>query len=70
MRAFAVTLLVLAVAVPAAASICAFDAAPAATLLFPFVVFDYNHPLDGVTTLIAITNTSPQAQVVHVTLWS
>jgi hypothetical protein len=54
----------------AEANICAADAVPAATLLFPHVVFDYSDPLGGVTTLIIITNMSHQAQIVHVTLWS
>ena len=70
MKTCLAALLVLVVAAPALASICAFDAAPAATLLFPFVVFDYNNPLDGDTTLISITNMSPEAQIVHVTLWT
>jgi len=52
------------------ANVCAFDAVPAATLLFPFVVFDYNNPVDGSTTLFAITNVSADAQIVHVTVWS
>jgi len=52
------------------ANICAFDPVPAATLLFPFVAFDYNNPIDGSTTLFAITNVSNEAQIVHVTLWT
>ena len=52
------------------ANICAFDPVPAATLLFPFVAFDYNNPIDGTTTLFAITNVSNEAQIVHVTLWT
>ena len=52
------------------ANVCAFDAVPAATLLFPFVALDYNNPVDGSTTLFAITNVSSEAQIVHITLWS
>lgn len=52
------------------ANICAFDPVPAATLLFPFVAFDYNNPIDGTTTLFSITNVSNEAQIVHVTLWT
>lgn len=52
------------------ANICAFDAVPAATLLFPFVQYDYNSGGAGATTLFAITNVSSEAQVVHVTLWT
>lgn len=52
------------------ANFCAFDPAPAASLLFPFVAFDYNNPINGTTTLFAITNVSSEAQVVHVTIWT
>ncbi len=38
------------------ANVCAFDAVPSATLLFPFVAFDYNNPMHGNNTLFAITN--------------
>ena len=38
--------LALGAALPVAANVCAFDPVPAATLLFPFVVFDYNDPID------------------------
>ena len=34
------------------------DRAPAASLLFPFVTFDYETPYGGETTLISITNLS------------
>jgi len=54
----------------AEANICAADVVPAATLLFPHVVYDYSDPLAGVTTLVVITNMSHEAQIVHVTLWS
>ncbi|MCD4748779.1 MAG: hypothetical protein K8R59_05335, partial [Thermoanaerobaculales bacterium] len=50
------------------ANICAFDPVPAATLLFPFVEYDYSH--NGATTAFAITNVSSEAQVVHITLWT
>jgi hypothetical protein len=52
------------------ANVCAFDAVPAATLLFPFVTLDYNDPLGGVSTTFTITNVSAEAQIVHVTVWS
>lgn len=55
---------------PGAANICALDTVPAATLLFPYVVLDYNHPETGVTTILSLTNTAPQAQIVHVTIWT
>lgn len=51
------------------ANVCAFDAAPAATLLFPFVTLDYNSNT-GVSTGFSITNVSAEAQVVHVTVWT
>ncbi len=62
--------LIVAASSVAYANICAFDAVPAATLLFPFVTLDYNNPVDGSTTLFAITNVSSEAQIVHITVWS
>ncbi len=52
------------------ANVCAFDAVPAATILFPFVSLDYNNPLAGTSTTFSITNVSAEAQIVHVTVWS
>ena len=52
------------------ANVCAFDAVPAATILFPFVTLDYNAPVSGVSTTFSITNVSSEAQVVHVTVWT
>jgi hypothetical protein len=55
------------------ASLCANDVVPAATLLFPFVQYDYDAGLagdSGATTLFAITNVSNEAQIVHITLWT
>ncbi|RLE22655.1 MAG: hypothetical protein DRJ61_07935 [Acidobacteria bacterium] len=52
------------------ANFCAFDQVPAATLLFPFVHFDYNMGAAGSVTNFAITNVSSEAQIVHVTLWT
>jgi hypothetical protein len=52
------------------ANVCAFDAVPAATLLFPFVALDYNSPLTGTSTSFSITNVSSEAQIVHVTVWT
>jgi hypothetical protein len=54
----------------AGATTCSSDVVPAATLLFPFVVFDYDNPIIGDTSLVTIINTAPAAQIVHVTLWS
>ena len=52
------------------ANVCAFDAVPAATILFPFVSLDYNNPTGGVSTTFSITNVSAEAQIVHVTVWT
>jgi len=53
------------------ANVCAMDQAPAATLLYPFVVYDYNAVNDkGDTTLFAVTNVSNEAVIVHFTLWT
>jgi len=52
------------------ANVCAFDAVPAATILFPFVALDYNNPMTGTNTTFSITNVSAEAQVVHVTVWT
>jgi hypothetical protein len=51
------------------ANVCAFDPVPAASLLFPFVAYDYTGTT-ATNTLFAITNVSSEAQIVHVTLWS
>ncbi len=61
---------VLGVSGVANANYCSFDAVPAATLLFPFVAFDYEGGFDGDTTQIAITNVSSEAQIVHITVWT
>lgn len=65
--------LVLAAGNMAHANICAMDDVPAATLLFPFVVFDYDAYHAGTygqDTIFSITNMSAEAQIVHVTLWT
>ena len=65
--------LALGLASTAYANYCAYDVVPAATLLFPFVVYDYeagDTGNDGQTTLFAITNVSSEAQIVHVTVWT
>jgi hypothetical protein len=62
--------LVLGAGSVAYANICAFDPVPAATLLFPFVAYNYELEGDGVNTLFAITNVSSEAQIAHVTLWT
>jgi len=63
---------VVALVVPMAAdaSVCATDPVPAATLLFPYAVFDYNNPVSGLNTRMTIINTAAQAQIVTVVLWS
>jgi hypothetical protein len=55
---------------PVCANICAMDVVPASTLLFPFVMYDYDADGAGQTTIISITNVSSHAQIVRVTLWS
>jgi hypothetical protein len=55
--------------VAVANQICSFDPVPAASLLYPYVVYDYSGTTDT-NSLLAITNTSSVAQIVHVTLWS
>jgi hypothetical protein len=52
------------------ANVCAFDPVPAATLLFPFVPYNYSQGAAGYNTLFAITNVSNEAQIVHVTVWT
>jgi hypothetical protein len=52
------------------ANYCSFDAVPAATLLFPFVAYDYEGGFEGQTTQLAITNVSSEAQIVHITVWT
>ncbi len=68
-----VGVLALGLASTAYANYCANDVVPAATLLFPFVQYDYVAGAagnNGATTLFAITNVSSQAQIVHITLWT
>ncbi len=50
------------------ANVCATDVVPAATLLYPYLVYDYNDPNN--TSLFAVTNVSWEAQIVHFTLWT
>ena len=52
------------------ANLCSTDVVPAASLLFPFVQYDYELGDDGDNTLFAITNVSNEAQIVHITLWT
>jgi hypothetical protein len=52
------------------ANVCAFDPVPAASLLFPFVAYDYDAGFAGDTTIFSITNVSAEAQIVHVTVWT
>ena len=52
------------------ANVCAFDNTPAATLLYPFEAYNYAEGASGVNTLFSVTNTSSEAQIVHVTVWT
>ena len=52
------------------ANFCSTDVVPAATLLFPFVAYDYDGGFEGTTTQFAITNVSSEAQIVHITVWT
>lgn len=52
------------------ANVCAFDPVPAASLLFPFVAYDYDGGFAGDTTIFSITNVSAEAEIVHVTVWT
>ena len=63
-------LLIIVAAGPSDANICAVDNTPAATLLFPFVVLDYNDFIGGERSLITITNTSSQSQITRITVWT
>jgi hypothetical protein len=68
-----ISLLLLGACGTAHANVCAIDDVPAATLLFPFVVFDYDAyraGTHGQDTLFSITNMSAEAQIVHITLWT
>lgn len=69
-RVIGLFFLTIVAAGPTMANICAVDNAPAATLLFPFVVVDYNDIVGGEKSLITITNTSPHSQVTRITVWS
>ena len=66
----AVGVMALGLSSVAYANYCSFDAVPSATLLFPFVAYDYEGGFDGQTTQFAITNVSAEAQIVHITVWS
>jgi hypothetical protein len=52
------------------ANVCAFDPVPAATLLFPFVTYNYGLGASGYNTLFAVTNVSDEATIAHVTVWT
>ena len=68
-----ISLLVLGTCGTAHANVCAIDDVPSATLLFPFVVFDfdaYHAGLKGQDTIFSITNMSAEAQIVHLTVWT
>jgi hypothetical protein len=55
------------------ANFCARDVVPASTLLVPYAVQSMNGPLvnaAGYATLLSVTNTSHEAQIIHVTVWN
>lgn len=54
---------------PAHAVACTLDRVPAATLLLPYFEVDLGRP-NGRTTLLAVVNTSAQAQIAHLVLWT
>jgi len=54
---------------PAAASICAVDEVPAATLLLPYFELDLVNAW-GVTTMFTVNNASATAVLAHVVVWS
>ena len=68
-----ISVLVLGTCGTVQANVCAIDDVPAATLLFPFVVFDfdaYHAGTKGQDTIFSITNMSAEAQIVHLTFWT
>ena len=69
MKTFALSLALLALTVPAGATICSIDNVPSATLLLPYFEVDLDHP-DGVTTLFSVNNASATAVLAHVVIWS
>ena len=60
--------LVLGVGSVAYANYCATDVVPAATILYPFVQYNYTDPNNN--TLFSVTNVSNEAVIVHFTLWT
>jgi len=60
--------LVFAGASVAYANMCARDNVPGATILYPFVHYNYTDP--NVNTLFSVTNVSSEAVIVHFTLWT
>jgi len=60
--------LVFGVGNAAYANMCARDTVPAATILYPFIQYNYADP--DVNTLFSVTNVSNEAVIVHFTLWS
>jgi hypothetical protein len=65
----AISFLMLALAVPASAAVCNIDVSPAATLLLPYFEVNLDDP-NGLTTLVSVNNSSAQAVLAHVTIWS
>ena len=64
-------LLVLSLAAPVPAVLCAVDEVPAATLLIPHFMVDLDAcGSPGLNTVVKITNTEPTSTVVHLTFWT
>lgn len=50
---------------------CDIAVTPAATLLLPYFEVDFNAPnTEGVNTIFTLTNTSPEPQIAHITIWT
>jgi len=64
----AVVALVMGAGSAAYASMCARDNVPAATILYPFIQYNYADP--NVNTLFSVTNVSSEAVIVHFTMWT
>lgn len=66
-----VSLLVLFLATPASAVLCAVDEVPAATLLIPHFTVDLDAcGASGLNTIVKIANTAASSTIVHLTFWS
>lgn len=68
-RVLTLAFCLLCLASPAAAEMCAMDIVPAATLLLPYFEVDLDDP-GGLTTLLSISNATPEPVLAHMTLWT